>query len=552
MKPKLKRFFIFPLIGLLFLVTACGRGTSENELKVMLGSTVVTLDTAHMQDSYSFEVVADCIDGLMQLDEKGNAIPAIAESFEVSADGKEYTFHLRDAKWSNGDPVTAHDFVFVWRRHCKIADEYSFIFDSTVACIKNAEAVIKGADPSTLGVTAKDDKTLVVSLDAPVSFFPALMSFPSFYPINEKFYNSVKEGSYGTSPDTFISNGAFTLDSYIPGTANIALKKNESYWDANRVSLNMLRYQVVSSSDNALTAFKNGTLQVVKIAGEQVEHIKSDSELSKQLSFIPEGSLYYIAFNQDPKNHHGGVLANVNMRLAITNAIDRNSLVKNYLMDGSLPTYTAVPQKFSANVKTGKFFSENQDRYKDYVSFNLEKAREHLDKAKKELNRDEFNIHLLYSNDSGDRITKIVQAVKSQLEANLPGLTVTLQPVPKAEYLRNFSTDNFDIAVANWSPDYDDPMTFLNLWTTSNAKSTEYWSSAEYDKIISDCSTDNLAINYDARWDAMYKAEKILFEQAVIAPLFTNTNVILTSPKVSGIEYHTAGVDRVFKSAKVK
>ena len=203
------------LMTVLLLVTmifaGCGNSDSagdNSKLSVMLGSNVVSLDSANATDIASFELIADCIDGLMQLDSDGKAIPAIAESFDVSEDGKTYTFHLRDAKWSNGDDVTADDFVFAWRRHCQKAEEYSYVMGDTVACVKNADAVIKGADPKTLGVSAPDPKTFVVELDAPVSFFPSLMVFPTFYPINEKFYNSIDEGSYATSPETFLSNGS--------------------------------------------------------------------------------------------------------------------------------------------------------------------------------------------------------------------------------------------------------------------------------------------------------------------------------------------------------
>ena len=223
----MKRFLTVMLLILITLaVVGCGDESTTagggGKLNVMLGSNVVSLDSAQATDLSSFEVIADCVDGLMQLDAEGKAVPALAEKFDVSADGKVYTFHLRDAKWSNGDDVTADDFVFAWRRHCQMSQEYSYIMGNTVACVKNADAVIKGADPRTLGVSAPDSKTFVVELDAPVSFFPSLMAFPTFYPVNEKFFNSLAEGTYGTSPETFLSNGAFALASYIPGRQHSA------------------------------------------------------------------------------------------------------------------------------------------------------------------------------------------------------------------------------------------------------------------------------------------------------------------------------------------
>ena len=543
------------LLLVTMIFAGCG-GDSDSaggngKLSVMLSSNVVSLDSGHATDVASFEVIADCIDGLMQLDSDGKAIPALAESFDVSEDGKTYTFHLRDAKWSNGDPVTADDFVFAWRRHCQKAEEYAYIMGNTVACVKNADAVIKGGDPKTLGVSAPDPKTFVVELDAPVSFFPSLMCFPTFYPINEKFYNSLDEGSYGTSPETFLSNGAFMLVNYIPGTANIQLKKNDSYWNADKIALDGFQYQVVSSSDNALTSFKNGTLNLVSISGNQVEHVKKDAELAKNLRTFASGALNYLSFNQDPKNHHAGALANVNLRLAISNAIDRESLVYNYVMNGAVATYTAVPVEFAPNAKTGKFFAEDQKQFADVVGFNVSKAQEFLAKAKAELGKDNFDLNLIYSND-GDSSTKIVQAIKSQVEDNLPGVKINLQPMPKAEYLSNITSDNYDLALVDWVPDYNDPMTFLTLWTTSGCEIAEHWSNAEYDKIISDCTTGDLAANYDARWNAMYDAEKILLDNAVIAPFYTDANAILISPNVDGIDFHVAGVTRVFKNVKLK
>lgn len=551
----MKKIFMAALLLVTMIFAGCGGDSNSSggngKLSVMLSSNVVSLDSAQATDSASFEVIADCIDGLMQLDANGKPIPALAESFDVSTDGKTYTFHLRDAKWTNGDDVTADDFVFAWRRHCQKAEEYSYVMGNTVACVKNADAVMKGGDPKTLGVSAPDAKTFVVELDAPVSFFPSLMAFPTFYPINEKFYNSLAEGSYGTSPETFLSNGAFALSDYIPGTANIQLKKNDSYWNAAAISIDGFQYQVVSSSDNALTSFKNGTLNVVSIGGNQVAHVKQDAELSKDLKTFSSGYLNYLSFNQDAKNHHAGALSNVNLRLAISNAIDRESLVDNFVMNGAKATYTAVPVDFAPNAKTGKFFAENQKQFADVVSFNVTKAQEYLAKAKSELNQEKFELNLIYSND-GDSATKVVQAIKSQVEENLPGVMIKLQPMPKAEYLSNVTSNNYDLALVDWTPDYDDPMTFLTLWTTSGCEIAEHWSNAEYDKIISDCTTGHLAEDYDARWSALYDAEKILLDNAVIAPLYTDANAVLISPNVSGIEFHVAGINRVFKSVKLQ
>ena len=222
------------MLLVMVMTLACLSGAamadSDKYLGVMLSTNVMSLDTNLATDGESFEVIADCIDGLMQMDATGASIPALAESYDMSEDGLTYTFHLRDAKWSNGTPVTASDFVFAWRRICKEAGEYAYMFGSSVGCVKGAQDIIDGkAEPDTLAVSAPDDKTLVVELESPVSFFASLMYFPTFYPINEAFYSSLEEGTYGTSPETFLSNGAFVLESYIPGTASLTVKKNPDY-----------------------------------------------------------------------------------------------------------------------------------------------------------------------------------------------------------------------------------------------------------------------------------------------------------------------------------
>ncbi len=543
----MKKLLLLGLVFLLILSAGCGSQASDDQLKVMLGSNVVSLDSGRMTDAASFETVSHCIDGLMQLDEKDGAVPAIAESFEVSADGKTYTFHLRDAKWANGDPVTAGDFVFAWRRHCQMAEEYAYVMGSTVACVKNADAVIKGADPALLGVSAPDEKTFVVELDAPVPYFPALMSFPTFFPVNEKFYNGLEKGTYGTTPDTFLSNGAFELVDYMPGTANIRMKKNESYWNHDAVSMKRLMYQVVSSSDNALTAFRNGYLDVVQLKGNQVEHVRNDSELSGKLLPVSTTTLYYLSFNQDPKNHHRGDLTNPDLRLAISNAIDRESLVANYVMDGSKAAYRAVPENFAPHERTGKFFSEDQKRYAEYISFDPERARAFLEKAKNALGRDSFTLQLAYASDGGDTIVRVVQVIKAQVEKNLPGVEIQLQPMPKAEFFENITTNHYDLAMTNWIPDYNDPMAFLTQWTTEGCKDCEHWSNEAYDSLIQAGTTGVLAADYDARWKAMEDAEKILLETGVIAPLYTGVDAMLISDRVSGARFHGAGVGRIFK-----
>ena len=535
------------------LFTCLGAFAEDQYLSVMLSTNVMSLDTNLATDGESFEVIADCIDGLMQMDADGAAVPAIAESYDLSEDGKTYTFHLRDAQWQDGTPVTANDFVFAWRRICQEAGEYAYLFDSSVGCVKGADAIIyEGADPTTLGVSAPDDKTFVVELEVPVSFFPSLMYFPTFYPINEAFYNSLDAGTYGTSPETFLANGAFVLDSYTPGTANLTVKKNETYWDADRVQLAGIKYQIVGSSDNALTAFKTGALNVVTISGNQVASAEKDAALSQNLKVTGAGYLWYLTFSQTENNAQGGMLANANLRLAITNAIDREALVEDYVMDGSLDTYTAVPPQFAASATTGEDFSADQERFADVCGYNPEKAVEYFDAAVAELGVDTFTFTMIYGNNEGDEVAKVAQAIKSQIEETLPNITINLQPMTKAERIDKMQNDNYDVALTRWGPDYADPMTYLGMWITDNSNNYGFWSNAEYDQIIADCTTGAYISDYDARWAAMYDAETLVMQEAVIAPLYTKSNANLISAGVEGIEFHPVALNRVYKNATLQ
>ena len=543
---KLTAILLSIMMLLACVVTASADDASY--LGVMLGTNVMSLDTNLATDGDSFEVIADCIDGLMQMDKDGAAVPAIAESYDLSEDGLTYTFHLRDAKWNNGTAVTANDFVFAWRRIAKEAGEYAYMLDE-IGNIKGAAEIISGSesDLTTLGVNAADDKTLVVELNVPVSFFPSLMYFPTFYPINEEFYNSLADGTYGTSPETFLSNGAFVLESYTPGTANLSVKKNPDYWDADRVKLAGITYQVVGSSDNALTAFRNNTLDVVMISGDQVDAAKKDAALAEKLKVTGAGYMWYLSFSQTEKNAEGGMLANANLRLAISNAIDRDNLVDNYVMDGSLATFTAVPPQFAASSTTGEDFSANQDAFTDYVGYNPEKAAEYYEAAKAELGKDSFTFTMIYGNNEGDEVQKVAQAIKEDVEDALPGVVINLQSMTKAERLDKMQNDNYDIALTRWGPDYADPMTYLGMWVTNNSNNYGFWSNAEFDQLIADCTTGAYITDYDARWDAMFKAETLVMQEAVIAPLYTKANANLITDGVEGIDFHPVALNRVYK-----
>ena len=340
--------------------------TTGDDLNIMIETPVESLDPQIGQDGTSFEVIADFTDGLMQMDAEGSPVPAIAESYELSEDGMTYTFHLRDdAKWSNGTEVTAADFVFGWQRAVdpKNACEYSYMM-SDIGQVKNAAEIIAGEkDKSELGVTALDDTTLQVELNVPVSYFLSLMYFPTFYPVNEEFYNTCAD-TFASSPETTLANGAFMLDSYEPAATTIHLTRNPYYYDADKIALSGLHYQVIQDSQQALMSYQTGALDTTLINGEQVDQVKDDPEFLS----IGAGYLWYIA----PNIGNVPELANLNIRLALTMAINREAITNDVLKDGSAPTYTAVPPQFATG-PDGSDFAADQTKFADVCSYDAVK-----------------------------------------------------------------------------------------------------------------------------------------------------------------------------------
>ena len=514
--------------------------TSSSALNIMLETPVQSLDPQVATDGTSFEVIADYTDGLMQMDADGAAIPACAESYEVSEDGKTYTFHIRqDANWANGDPVTAQDFVFGWQRAVdpNTASEYSYMLSDIGQVVNAAEIIAGEKDVTELGATAVDDKTLEVQLVVPVSYFLSLMYFPTFYPVNQKFYESCAD-TFGTSPETTLSNGAFVLTSYEPAATAFTLEKNESYYDADKVQLPGLNYQVIQDSQQALMSYQTGALDITLVNGEQVDQVKDDPAFDSRGA----GYLWYISPNM------GGVpeLANQNLRLAMAFALDRESICSDVLKDGSEATFTAVPPQFATG-PDGSDFSADQTKFADSCAYDPDKAASYFETAKQELGADSFAFDMVV--DSDDAPQKVAQVVKEQLETTLPGLTINLVVEPKKQRVEDMQNGTFELGLTRWGPDYADPMTYLSMWTSGNSNNYGLWSNADYDAIIEECSTGDLCTDPEGRWAAMYDAEKIVMDEAVIYPLYTQCNAQMINPNVTGIEFHPVALNRVYKNA---
>lgn len=515
--------------------------SGSNYLTVMTEVEVASLDPQLATDGTSFEVIADYTDGLMQMDAEGGAIPAIAESYDLSEDGKTYTFHLRaDAKWSNGDDVTADDFVFGWQRAVdpNNASEYSYMLSDIGQVVNAAEIIAGEKGVEELGVKAVDAKTLEVQLNVPVSYFLSLMYFPTFYPINKTFFEGLAEGTFGTSPETVLSNGAFILESYEPAALSFSLKKNPDYYDAAKVSLEGLNYQVIKDSQQALMSYQAGDLDVMKLSGDQVDQVKDDPSFSVHGA----GYLWYLTMN----GHDVEALDNANFRMAISNALNREAIVNDVVKDGSVATYTAVPPQFATG-PDGSDFAADQKKFENVCADNAEFAKECYDKACEELGKSEFTFELLCEDQTETQ--NVAAVIKEQIEQTLPGVTLNLKVEPKKQRVEDIQSGNYEVCLTRWGPDYADPMTYLNMWTTGCSNNYGLWSNTDYDKIIEDCTTGDLCTDPEARWSALYDAEQIVMDEAVIAPVYTKADACMIASNVSGIEFHPCALNRVYKNA---
>lgn len=543
MKKSFRSVSIFLLVILVLstVLAGCGQDTTDGKkyLRIAEDVELSSMDQHIATDGLAFEVISATIEGLYSLDADGNVIPAIAESEEVSEDGLVYTFNLReDVKWSNGTSVTANDFVFSWRRLIdpNTASEYNFIGE--VAGLKNASAIIAGELPlEDLGVEAVNDYTLKVTLERPVPFFKSLMAFGPFSPLNEDFVKEQGE-SYALEPSKLLSNGPYKMVEWNKGYG-FKLDKNPDYYDAESVKVDGLEYRVIKDYQTAALKYESNEIDVVKLSAELVDKYSSNEGFTS----IGAGYLWYAAYNQGDE-----IASNLNVRKAISHAINKEHITDNILNDGSIPADYIVPVGLATG-PDGKDFRETTETYSEY---NLELAKEYWDKAKSELGKEQIEIEILL--EDSETIKKMAEFMQADLETNLPGLSVSLKIQPKKNRLELMRAGDYQIGLTRWGPDYADPLTYLELFITESGGSPNNlkYSNAEYDQLVYDASRGELAGDPEGRWEAMKEAEKILLEQdAAVSPLYQTGYAYLINPKVSGIENHAVGTPFIYKNVEI-
>ncbi|MEC2257897.1 peptide ABC transporter substrate-binding protein [Bacillus thuringiensis] len=564
MKKKMKKFtaVVAPVLAMSMALTACSESGGEKKstttssgggeekkaeikyaAKQVLNRTenqeIPTMDVSKSTDTLGSQILGNTMEGLYRLDKDNKPIPAVAESSTKSEDGKKYTFKLRkDAKWSNGDPVTAKDFVYGWQRLLdkNTAAEYAFI----AFYIKNAEAINKGEKPLTdLGAKAVDDYTLEVELEKPVPYFLNLMAFPSYYPLNEKFVKE-KGDKFGLEADTTLYNGPFVMASW-KHEQGWQLKKNDQYWDKKTVKLEEINYSVVKEVATKVNLYDTGSIDFTLLSGEFVDKYKSNKEEYGEYS---EASTFFLRLNQK-RNGQDTPLKSKKLREAIALSIDKKGLANVILNNGSKATDQLVPK----GLATGPDGKDYQDTFKNGLKYDPKKGAAAWEAAKKELGKDQVTIELLSYDDGTAK--KIADYFKDQIEKNLKGVTVNTKIQPFKQKLKLESAQDYEVSFAGWSPDYSDPMTFIDMFESKSPYNQMSYSNPKYDEMVAKAGNELLS-DPKKRWETLGKAEKLFLEEdAGLIPLYQTGRAYVMKPNVKGIVKHNISPEYSFKWAYV-
>ena len=521
------------------MLAGCGSKTDTDTFRFASELDIQGMDSTVVDDGMSFNAIHAITDGLTAVNEKGKTAPAIAKSWDVSDDGKTYTFHLRDAKWTNGDKVTANDFVYSWRKIIKDAGNYAYMLGSGGASVKNADALMElGANATdeqmaTLGVTAKDDQTLVVELENKVPYFTDLMAFPCYFPQNEKFVEKCGK-NYGTKPEYTLSNGAYKMTKWVKGN-KATFTKNDKYYDAKTVATKNLEMYLVQDPKTAAQNFDNGKVDYATINSTLVDKYKGKDTFKA----IREGYLAYLICN-----FKADTTANKNLRHALSYAINRKDLCDNILKDGSQPATGFVPAQLCKS-PSGKDFREESGKYVDY---DVKKAQEYLDAAKKELGTDTITVDLLYGTDESpmDTFAEYLQGSFTKLK----GLKVNMVATVKKDRIYNReASGNFQIACTRWAPDYADPTTFLNVLTSTNSNNYGKWENAQYNSLLKQAQNET---DVNKRWNELLEAEKVMMDDMPNIPVVQTGTAALQAKNVKGLVHNTVSTPYVFKYVTLK
>lgn len=501
-----------------------------SELNIRIGMEPTSMNTLNSTYSNEFSLINHMYDKLYMLDENDTPQPSAAETVDISDDQLVYTFHLReDGMWSNGDPVTAGDFAFAWQQalNPEVAADYAYF----LFFIKNAEPYLNGeVEWDEVGVKVIDDLTLEVTLEHPTAYAPFMFAFGTLAPINQEFYEECGQDLYNSDPEYFCTNGAYTMTEWTHNS-EIVLTKNEHYRDPSKQPVDTLNFKIISDGQAALTSFLAGELDMTELGTQQI--LQQAEDAGYEIHSYSDGSSFYAMVNcSDPQ------LSNVNLRRALALGFDKQGFI-----DVAIGLPYSPMKAFTApavNGADGTSFSEALLAHEGVdamapVNGDVEKAQEYLETALSELGItvDQLTLSL----DCGDSQDNQTQAafLQNQWLENL-GIDVAINPKQTKDGSADRKNGNYQMSITGWSPDYNDPMTFLDMWVSDGGNNDTRWGTDEYDSLIDQATVET---DLEARQEMFYQCEEVVFDQYFIIPIYNRTQSYVVSDKIANIQRST-------------
>lgn len=500
---------------------ANAKASADGEIPQVLttnlaGGEPYTLDPAFASDTTSYFIIDNLYEGLYTYDKSGKIVEGAAGKVDVSSDATTYTFTIRDdATWSNGDPVTAQDFEYSWKR---VLNPKTGAYDpSSLYYIKGAEEYNTGTGSADdVGVKAKDDHTLVVELKAPLSIFPVIAVGRAYLPVRSSVVDNNEK--WAAEADTIVGNGPYVPQEW-KHNEQITLAKNAQYWNKDAITMDTIHFKMVQDATTYYQMYKTGDLDMIlSLPLDVIDQEKNNKEYLSHPSF----SVYTYSFNVNEKP-----FTNQKIRQAFSYAIDRETLTTNVTKGGETPAHGYVP--YGLTNPSGKDFREDAAAY---YEFNLQKAQQLLAEGLKEEGLSQLP-PVTFKFNTADNHKKVAEALQAMLKENL-GVEVKLENQEWKTYIDTFKQKNFQIARMGWVGNYLDPLGVLGHYTSNNSNNFTNWSSKEYDELI-EKSTYELDPNKRVEW--LQQAEQVLMEDLPIIPILFSADTALVSPKVTGIVF---------------
>lgn len=495
----------------------------EQVLNLAIGSEPPTIDPALATDSTSGAIIKNVFEGLTAMNNEGEVLPAAAESWEVSEDGLTYTFTLRDGNvWSNGDPVTASDFEFAWKRvlNPETASQYA----SILYVLEGAEAYNSGeGEADAVGVTAVDEKTLEVKLANPTSFFLELTAFYTYMPVHQATVEADANWALDAG-DAYVSNGPFSLQEWAH-SSHYVLVKSDSYWDAENVALDTVNVQIIEAESTANAEFQAGGIDYL---GSPYSTVSLDAidlyRANEELNIAPYAAIYWYKLNTTDE-----VTSNVNIRKALALAIDRQGLVDNITKGGQLPALGLVPPTIDGfEDDRGYFADADYDAAKEYLATGLEE----LGLA------DASELTINISINTSEAHSTIAQFIQEGWAQNL-GINVNIDNTEWQVYLERLNVLDFQVARLGWIADYNDASSFLDMYRTADSGNNDTgWENEEFKSLIDQASAEQ---DPAVRTDLQLQAEAIIVDEMPVIPLYYYTNLYVVQDHVENMSPDALG-----------